>query len=76
MPFTVCFSVLEHEEQRRWRSDKTRQKTGGQVRRLQLRLALGPDRVGGASDEIEARRRNRVRTVDGVGHERTLKGSP
>lgn len=61
-----CFSVLEHEKQRRRRTDKARQETGGRVRRLQLRLALGPHRVGGAGHEIEARRGYRVRPVDGV----------
>lgn len=66
---TVCFSVLEHEKQRRrHRTDKARQKTGGQVWRLQLRLALGSDRLGGAGDENEAgRRRARVRPMDRVG---------
>lgn len=62
---TVCFSVLEHEKRRR-RADKARQETGGRVWRLQLRLALGPHRIGGADDEIETDRRYRVRPVDGV----------
>jgi len=64
--YRSCFSVLEHEKHRRWRTYEARQKTSGQVWRLQLRLALGPDRIGGAGDEIEAGR-YRVRPVDGVG---------
>lgn len=59
-----CFSVLEKHGRRR--AYEARPKTGGQVWRLQLRLPLGPDRIGGADDEIEARR-YRVRPVDGVG---------
>ena len=71
---SACRTVAEcgRRLNRIYRAGTHRQETDRRVRRLQLRLVVGFDRISGEADEIASRRRNRICPLDRFGTVREI----